>query len=65
MDFIANGDVAEILRIHKFRERYGFRFAEAVLRFPDYNDTELDVRLLLDTLKSESPALSGRATTAL
>ena len=58
MDFIANGDVAEILRIHKFRERYGFRFAEAVLRFPDYNDTELDVRLLLDTLKSESPALS-------
>ena len=58
MDFIANGDIAEIMRIHKFRERYGFRFAEAVLRFPDYKDVELDVRLLLDTLDSESPALS-------
>ena len=58
MDFIANGDIAEIMRIHKFRERYGFRFAEAVLRFPDYKDVELDVRLLLDTLESESPALS-------
>jgi len=57
MDFIANGDIAEIMRIHKFRERYGFRFAEAVLRFPDYKDVELDVRLLLDTLDSESPAL--------
>lgn len=58
MNFIANGDIAEILRIHKFQERYGFRFAEAVLRFPDYNDTELDVRLLLNTLESETPALS-------
>lgn len=58
MDFIANGDIAEILRIHKFQERYGFRFAEAVLRFPDYKDTELSVRLLLDTLESEFPALS-------
>ncbi len=58
MDFIANGDIAEIMRIHKFRNRYGFRFAEAVLRFPDYKDVELDVRLLLDTLESESPALS-------
>ena len=59
MDFIANGDIAEIMRIHKFQERYGFRFAQAVLRFPDYKDVELDVRLLLDTLESESPALSG------
>ena len=58
MDFIANGDIAEILRIHKFQERYGFRFAEAVLRFPDYKDTEISARLLLDTLESESPALS-------
>ncbi|NLZ08177.1 MAG: AAA family ATPase [Bacteroidales bacterium] len=58
MDFIANGDIAEILRIYKFHERYGFRFAEAVLRFPDYKETEISARLLLDTLESESPALS-------
>jgi exodeoxyribonuclease-5 len=57
MDFIANGDVAEIMRIHKFSERYGFRFAEAVLRFPDYNSVEINVKVLLNTLDSESPAL--------
>ena len=58
MDFIANGDIAEILRIRDFTERYGFRFAKALLRFPDYKDTELDVHILLDTLDSRAPALT-------
>ena len=35
-----------------------FRFAEVTLRFPDQNDFELDANLLLDTLHSDSPALS-------
>ncbi|NLA15347.1 MAG: AAA family ATPase [Bacteroidales bacterium] len=58
IDFIANGDIAEIIRIRQFTERYGFRFAEALLRFPDYKDIELDVKVLLDTLHSEAPALT-------
>jgi len=58
MDFIANGDIAEVLRIRNFTERYGFRFAKALLRFPDYKDIELDVHILLDTLDSQSPALT-------
>ena len=36
---------------------YGFRFADVLLRFPDYDDLELEVTLLLDTLHTETPAL--------
>jgi exodeoxyribonuclease-5 len=56
--FIANGDVAEVLRIGKHEERYGFHFAQATLRFSDYNDLELDAKVLLDTLHTETPSLS-------
>jgi len=57
LDFIANGDIAEIVDIQGYQERYGFRYADVTLRFPDYRDTELDVKILLDTIKSESPSL--------
>lgn len=40
------------------RELYGFRFADCWLRLPDYDDYELEATVLLDTLHSESPALS-------
>ncbi len=64
-DFIANGDTARLRRIRKFEELYGFRFAEARLTFPDYGDTELDCKLLLDTLSSESPSLTREQSNAL
>ena len=57
IDFIANGDIAEVRRVRREREMYGFRFADVTLRFPDYNDMELEVTVLLDTLHTESPAL--------
>ncbi len=57
LDFIANGDIAEIVDIQEYQERYGFRFADVTLRFPDYQDTELDVKIMLDTIKLESPSL--------
>lgn len=57
MDFIANGDTAVVERICGEHEMYGFTFAEAMLRFPDYDDFELECRVLLDTLESESPSL--------
>jgi exodeoxyribonuclease-5 len=56
--FIANGDVAVIRRFRNERQFYGFRFADATLRFPDYDNIELDVTVLLDTLQSEAPALT-------
>ena len=54
--FIANGDLVEIVRIRKNYEMYGFRFADMEVRFPDYN-WELEVRVLLDSLVAEAPAL--------
>ena len=57
VDFIANGDIAVVQRVRREREMYGFRFADVILRFPDYNDMELEVTILLDTLHAETPAL--------
>jgi exodeoxyribonuclease-5 len=42
--FIANGDIAEIKKIRKYEERYGFKFAEMTLYFPDY-DFEVDSKV--------------------
>lgn len=58
-DFIANGDIMEIVRIRKYEEMYGFRFADALVRFIDYKNTELEVKLLLDTVYSETASLSS------
>ena len=57
MSFIANGDVAELVKIKRFEEFYGFEFARAVLYFRDY-DQEMECNILLDTLSSDAPALS-------
>ncbi|WP_372753182.1 ATP-dependent RecD-like DNA helicase [Labilibaculum sp.] len=57
MDFIANGDIVEIVRIHRYTEMYGFRYAEITIRFPDYKDVEIDTLILLDTLDIESASL--------
>ena len=57
-NFIANGDVAVVRRFRNERELYGFRFADVTLRFPDYDNMELDVTVLLDTLQSEAPSLT-------
>ncbi len=54
--FIANGDIAEIRRIKKYEERYGFRFADMVLRFTDY-DIEVESKVMLDVLKLDTPSL--------
>ena len=58
LDFIANGDVALVRRVRRTHELYGFRFADVVLAFPDYNDIELEVKILLDTLHSDASSLS-------
>jgi exodeoxyribonuclease-5 len=54
--FIANGDIAEVRKIKKYEERYGFHFADMVLKFPDYN-MEIDAKVMLDVLHLDTPAL--------
>lgn len=58
LSFIANGDIAVVRRVRRTRELYGFRFADVVLRFPDYDDYEMETTVLLDTLHSEAPSLT-------
>lgn len=65
MDFIANGDVAELMRISNFEERYGLNFATATLSFPDYNNVEIKAKIILDTLESTTPALSAEQQRSL
>lgn len=56
MDFIANGEIVQVVRVKRTTELYGFRFADVTVRFQDY-DLELDIKILLDTLQTDSPAL--------
>ena len=56
-DFIANGEIIQVVKVRRTYEMYGFHFADVIARFPDY-DMELDVKVLLDTLQSNTPALS-------
>lgn len=58
VSFIANGDTLKLVRVRKYTERYGFNFALADLVLPDYENLEFQSYILLDTLLSETPALS-------
>lgn len=65
MNFIANGDIARLKRLRRFEDFYGFRFANAVLEFPDYEGTEIECKILLDTIASESPSLTREQSSRL
>ena len=56
--FIANGDHCVVQRVRNRQELYGFHFAEVTLQFPDYDDAELTMTAILDTLTTEAPALT-------
>lgn len=58
LSFIANGDRAIVRSVRNVRELYGFRFADVSLSFPDYDNTEEDMIVILDTLTTEAPALT-------
>ena len=65
MSFVANGDVVRLKRIRRFEEFYGFRDIDATLQFPDYDDYQMDAKVMLDTLSSESPSLTRDQSKAL
>lgn len=53
LDFIANGDIAEIIRVGKHTGLYGFHFADLTLRLVDY-DMEITAKILIDSLYTET-----------
>lgn len=57
--FIANGDMIEIMKINKIEEMYGFHFADVEIQMLDYDEMPtLSVKILMETLHSDSPALT-------
>ena len=58
LTFIANGDRLTVRRVRHERELYGFRFVDLTVEFPDYDNQELTVTAMLDTLATEAPALT-------
>jgi exodeoxyribonuclease-5 len=58
IDFIANGDIAQIKRVKAYQDLYGFRFADLIIKLVDYNDLELEVKVMLDSLTIETASMS-------
>ena len=56
--FLANGDRAKVMKVSRRIDLYGFHFATLLLKFPDYDNYELEATVLLNTLMSEAPALT-------
>jgi len=64
--FIANGDIASIERITNVQELYGFKFADAHLRFIDYPDAiPVEAKILLNTLNEDHASLSMEKSQSL
>jgi exodeoxyribonuclease V len=59
LDFIANGDIVQITAIKKYEERYGFHYADITVRLIDYEDVEINVKVILDSIVVESASLSA------
>ena len=56
---IANGDTIEVLSVNKIFPKHGFNFAEVTIRLIDFlEEKEIDVLVMLDTIKLETPSLN-------
>ena len=57
--FLANGDFVEISKVVSFEELYGLRFATLRLQLINDHESEpFDAKVILDTLHTNSPALT-------
>lgn len=61
VDFIANGDIASVLKIEKKTEMYGRHFARTRLALSGYEE-EITAWVMLDTLVSDYPAMTYEET---
>ena len=57
IDFLANGEFVEVVRVRRQETMYGFRFCNVVLKHKDY-DVEFEAKINLDSLHTEVPALT-------
>lgn len=57
LDFLANGEFVEVVRVKGEEEMYGFRFCNVVLYHRDY-DIEFEAKIMMEVLQSEVPGLT-------
>jgi len=57
IDFIANGDILQVMRNRGEKELYDLKFRDLMLRFTDFRTIEFDAKVLMDTIFADTPAL--------
>lgn len=57
LDFLANGEFVEVMRVKGQEEMYGFRFSNVVLYHRDY-DIEFEAKINMEVLYTEVPGLT-------
>ena len=57
IDFLANGEFVEVMRVRREETMYGFRFGNVLLRHKDYG-MEFEAKINLDSLHTEVPGLT-------
>ncbi len=66
IDFIANGDMLRVSRVWgEVEHRYGLRFANVTATMPDHDNVELDLKIILDCLTSDTPGLTPEQSNRL
>ncbi len=58
ISYLANGDRARVVRVRNIREMYDFHFADVWLEFPDNDNYEMQVTIIMDSLTTETPSLT-------
>ncbi len=57
IEFIANGDTVEVTKINGYTDLYGSRFADVTVCLLDAKEVEVELKINLDVLKYNGPAL--------
>ena len=63
LDFLANGEILVVERVHGTESKYGLRFANVTLSLVDRSAT-FEAKVLLNTLNSDAAALSSEQMNA-
>ena len=58
IDFIANGDIIRVEKVVSNEEVHGHTFANIIITLPDYQDIEMEVKVLLDVIDLDAPSLN-------
>jgi exodeoxyribonuclease-5 len=59
IEFIANGDIVEVLRIGRRQELYGHNYIDLTVSFTDYPELEIEVKAIIDTLNIDAPSMDN------